>query len=161
MEGIMKETEDIRQLVTFGLGSEEFGIEILSVQEIIRLPEITKVPQAPSYMEGVVNIRGSIVPVMNLRGRIDMERKDNSRETRVIVVSINEQIVGFIVDSVNEVLRISNDIVEPSPDMVQGVDTEYIVGIAKVEKRLVVLLDFEKIFSTNELKKIKQKTPSQ
>lgn len=141
---------DILQLVTFKLGAEEFSVEILKVQEIIRLIELTRVPKAPSFIDGVINLRGNVIPVMDLRKRFGIEVTETTNDTRIIIVEIGEATVGFKVDAVNEVLRISTDTIEPPPSMVSGVDSEYIEGVGKLEDRLLILLNVDKILADSE-----------
>ncbi|CAG1771681.1 partial Chemotaxis protein CheW, partial [uncultured bacterium] len=141
------ESSELLQLVSFKIGDEEFGIDILKVQEINRMFQITKVPNAPDFVDGVVNLRGRIIPVVDLRARLNMMRKEHDQKSRIIVVDLNKVTIGFIVDEVSEVLRISKDITEQPPSMVAGIETEYITAIAKMEDRLLILLDLEKIFN--------------
>lgn len=142
--------EQILQLVSFKLGKEEFGVDILKVQEIIKLIDITTVPNAPKFVEGVINLRGRVIPIIDLRIRLGMERKELDNKSRIIVVELDSKTIGFIVDEVNEVLRIPTDIIEPPPDMVLGIDTDYIIAVGKLEEKLLILLDLEKVLSTNE-----------
>ncbi|CUS97288.1 chemotaxis protein CheW [Candidatus Kryptobacter tengchongensis] len=151
--------EDYRetlQLVSFKLGDEEFGVNILQVQEINRLIQITKVPNAPDFVEGVMNLRGKIVPVINLRKRLGLGEKEHDKNTRIIVVELNDKTVGFIVDSVSEVLRVSKNVVEPPPELICGIDSEYITGIVKLDDRLMILLDLEKILTIEEKESLKE-----
>ena len=141
---------EIIQLVSFNCGSEEFGIDILKVQEINKSLKITKVPNAPSFIEGVINLRGKVIPVVCLRRKLGLEDKEADKDTRIIVVEISERTIGFIVDSVNEVLRIPKVITETPPDLVLGIDSKYITSIAKLEDRLLILLDIDKVLSTEE-----------
>ncbi len=135
------------QLVTFKLDEEEFGIDILKVQEIIRTVEITVVPKMPGYMEGVINLRGKVIPVVNLRTRFSKPQTGQGKDTRIVVVSLNSITLGLLVDSVSEVLRLSEDVVEPPPPIMEGgMDTEYIKSVGRLEDRLLILLDLEKVF---------------
>jgi purine-binding chemotaxis protein CheW len=138
------------QLVTFTISSEEFGLDILKVQEIIRTMEITRVPRAPEFVEGVINLRGKVIPIIDLRRRFGLESKAHDSHTRIIVVEINAMIVGFVVDSVSEVLRIPSSTVEAPPPVVSGVDSEYISGVGKLEDRLLILIDLNKLLSDAE-----------
>lgn len=147
---------ELLQLVSFKIGEEEFGVDILKVQEINRMLEITKVPNAPSFVEGVVNLRGRIITVVDLRSRLDMPRVEYNAKTRIIVVELGSRTVGFIVDEVSEVLRIPTDITEPPPPMVANVDTDYITAVGKLEDRLLILLDLDKIFSFDETKLLEE-----
>jgi len=136
------------QLVTFKLGDEEFGMDILRVQEIIRMVEITLVPKMPHYMEGVINLRGKVIPVVNLRARFNKPPGEHSNNTRIVVVNMRDTTVGLLVDSVSEVLRLSEDVIEPPPPIMDGgMDTEYIKAVGRLEDRLLILLDLEKIFT--------------
>lgn len=148
---IKKEQDELLQLVSFKIGDEEFGVDILSVQEINRMSQITKVPNTPEFIEGVINLRGRIVPVIDLRVKLGMVRKDHGKDTRIVVVELKGKTMGFIVDEVNEVLRISKDITEAPPDIVGGVNSEYITSIGKLDDRLLILLDLEKILSFSEM----------
>ncbi|MFH0734080.1 MAG: chemotaxis protein CheW [bacterium] len=149
------EVDELLQLVSFKIGNEEFGIDILKVQEINRMMQITKVPNAPGFIEGVVNLRGRIIPVMDLRTRLNMPRIDHDNRTRIIVVELEGITVGFIVDEVSEVLRIPKSITEPPPAMTAGIDSDYITAVGKLEDRLLILLDLGKIFSNEETAKLK------
>ncbi len=144
------ELNELLQLVSFKIGNEEFGIDILKVQEINRFMQITKVPNSPEFIEGVVNLRGRIIPIICLRTRLNMEKIENDNRTRIIVVDLSGTIVGFIVDEVNEVLRIPRSITEPPPAMVAGINSDYITAVGKLEDRLLILLDLDKIFSSEE-----------
>ncbi|NOX18980.1 MAG: purine-binding chemotaxis protein CheW [Chlorobi bacterium] len=148
------ELEDIIQLVSFKIGNEEFGVDILKVQEINRMMEITTVPNAPTFVEGVVNLRGRIIPVIDLRTRLGMIKVDHSIKTRIIVVELVDKTVGFIVDEVNEVLRIPRSITEPPPEMVAGIEANYLTAVAKLEDRLLILLDLEKILDSDEAEQL-------
>jgi purine-binding chemotaxis protein CheW len=133
------------QLVSFKLSDEEYGIDILKVQEINRMLDITRVPDSPPFVEGVINLRGKVIPIVDLRGRFGMERRAHDKNTRIVVVELAGRIVGFIVDAVREVLRIQSSVAEPAPQMTAGAGEEYITGIAKLEDRLLILIDLEKV----------------
>lgn len=141
------ETAELIQLVGFKLGNEEFAVEISRVQEINRMMKITKVPNSPHYVEGVVNLRGKIVPVVNLRDKLGLPKKEDDAKTKIIVIDIYNSLIGFIVDEVNEVLRISKNIIEPTPSLAVGIEKELINGVAKLDNRLLILLNIELIFS--------------
>jgi len=143
-------TDEILQLVSFKIGEEEFGVEILKVQEINRMLSITKVPNAPSFVEGVVNLRGKVIPIIDLRSRLNMEKKESDSKTRIVVVEIDGKIVGFIVDEVSEVLRIPRNITEAPPAVVAGIDSDYITAVGKLEDRLLILLDLDKVLKSDE-----------
>ena len=143
--------DEIIQLVTFRLGEEEFGFDIFKVKEINKMMDLTQVPNSPFYVEGVVNLRSKIIPVIDLRTRLDMTKKEYDANTRIIVVDLHERTIGFIVDEVKEVLRISKKIIEAPPEIVSGVDADYISAIAKLEDRLLLLLDLTKILTDAEM----------
>ena len=145
-----KQDAELLQLVTFSIGEEEFGVDILKVQEIIRTMEITKVPRAPDFVEGVINLRGKVIPIIDLRRRFGLESRPHDKHTRIIVIEINNMIVGFVVDSVSEVLRIPANTVEPPPPVVAGLESEYISGVGKLEDRLLILLDLDRLLSNEE-----------
>jgi len=139
-----------RQLVVFSLYQEEFGCEITQVREIIKLPSITKLPHVSDYIKGVTNIRGEIIPVISLRKRFGLEEEEETQNTRVIIVEINGSQVGFVVDSVAEVLRIPESAIEPPPRSIAGLKADYLNGVGKVDDRLLILLDVNKILTTEE-----------
>jgi purine-binding chemotaxis protein CheW len=145
-----KQKDEILQLVTFSVGEEEFGVEILKVQEINKMLQVTKIPNSPDFVEGVINLRGKVIPIINLRKRLRLNDKEYDKNTRIIVMEIQGRTVGFIVDSVSEVLRIPRSITEPPPSMIGGVSSEYIVAVGKLEDRLLILLDIDKILSNEE-----------
>jgi len=145
-----KKDGSLLQLVTFTISNEEFGIDILKVQEIIRTMEITKVPRAPDFVEGVINLRGKVIPIIDLRKRFSMESRTHDKQTRIVVVDLNGMIVGFVVDGVSEVLRIQSNTVEPPPAVVSGVDSEYISGVGKLDDRLLILIDLDKLLTFEE-----------
>jgi len=147
-------TEELLQLVSFKIGEAEFGVDILRVQEINKMMDLTIVPNTPPFVEGVVNLRGRIIPVINLRSRLGLELKEYDSETRIIVVDLHDKTIGFIVDEVKEVLRIPKNITEQPPEVVTGVDSEYITAIGKLEDRLLILLDLTKILSNEEHKEL-------
>lgn len=142
--------EDLLQLVSFVVGSEEFAVPILSVHEINRMMEITRVPQSPPFVEGVINLRGKIIPVVDLRKRFGMVASEQTSEHRIVVVEVSRRVIGFTVDRVNEVLRIPASIVEPPPPMIASIDSEYVQSVGKLEDRLLILLDLQQLFSGNE-----------
>ena len=146
-----KKDDQLLQLVTFSTGDEEFGVDILKVQEIILPMAITKVPKAPEFVEGVINLRGKVIPVIDLRRRFGLKSKAQDKYTRIIVIEINQMIVGFVVDSISEVLRIPANTVEPPPPVVAGLESEYISGVGKLEDRLLILLDLDRLLSRADI----------
>ena len=153
-----QESEEILQLVSFVLENEEFGIDILKVEEIIRIISITKIPNTPDFVEGVINLRGRVIPVIDLRTRLGHPRREHNNNTRVIVVNVNGMTLGFIVDSVREVLRIPKSITEPPPSITAGVNSEYITAVGKLENRLLILLDLEKVLDLKQKEELAEVT---
>ncbi|MBE9504258.1 MAG: chemotaxis protein CheW [Proteobacteria bacterium] len=149
-----EQRDEILQLVNFNLGKEEFAVDILKIQEINRVVEITRVPKSPDFVEGVINLRGKVIPIIDLRKRFGLEVTGLTKETRIIVVDIDNKVVGLIVDAVSEVLRLPVGTVEPPPPMVAGIDSEYIYGVGKLEDRLLILLDINKFLTTKEKEKL-------
>jgi purine-binding chemotaxis protein CheW len=133
--------DDLIQLVSFHLGEELFGIDILRVQEINRMVDITRVPQAPTYCEGVINLRGKVIPVIDLRIKFDLPVAERDKNTRIVVCDVDGGIVGMLVDAVDEVLRIPGTTIEPAPSVVTSIHSEYIQGVAKLDGRLLIFLD--------------------
>lgn len=150
-ENNAKQDVHLLQLVTFAIGDEEFGIDILKVQEIIRTMAITKVPNSPPHVEGVINLRGKVIPVIDLRSRFLLEKRPHDSQTRIIVIDLNGVIVGFVVDGVSEVLRIPSSTVEQPPEVVAGIESEYIKGVGKLENSLLILLDLDKLIPIDQL----------
>ncbi len=143
---------DELQLVVFNIGKEEFGVEIMKVQEIIRMTSITGIPQAPDYIRGIINLRGRIIVVINLNVIMGMETQEQDEDTRIIVANIDETVMGFIVDSVSEVIRLPEKNVEPAPAVIANkIGTEYVMGVGKMEDRLLILLDLDRILGKNQL----------
>ncbi len=142
---------EILQLVSFQLGLEEFAIDILGVQEIIRFVEITPVPNAPYYVEGVVNLRGKVIPIINLRSRFGLSAAEPTKDTRIIVVEVEHSILGFIVDSVEEVLRLPANVIEPPPTTGRGGSDDFHKGVGRVEGRLLILLDLQLLFGLSKV----------
>lgn len=136
----------VLQLVSFQLGHEVFAIDILGVQEIIRLTEITQVPNAPHYVEGVVNLRGKVIPIINLRARFGLAVTTPTKDTRIVVVEVAHMILGFIVDSVEEVLRLPEECIEILPPTGRGGAEDCHRGVGRVNERLVMVLDLEQLF---------------
>jgi purine-binding chemotaxis protein CheW len=144
----------ILQLVTFKLENEEFGVDILKVQEINRMMNITRIPNTPTFIEGVINLRGKIIPIVDLRKRLGFREGAFDKATRIIVVELDGLVLGFIVDSVSEVLRIPGNTIEPPPSIVAGIESEYIEGVGKLNDRLLILLELKKVFSSPDRKEL-------
>jgi len=144
------DSKELLQLVTFRLGNEEFSLDILRVQEIIRHMQLTRVPRTPEFVDGVINLRGRVIPVLDLRKRFGLPSDEHTSETRIIVVDVDNRTVGLKVDAVSEVLRLPADTVEPPPAIVTGAESDYIKGVGKLDGRLLILLDVEKILTRTE-----------
>lgn len=138
------------QLVVFRLGNEEYGVPITQVKEINRLTTATKVPKSPVFIEGIINLRGQIIPIIDMKKRFDLPIIEYTGEARVIVIQVGRQTFGIEVDAVSEVLRINTENIEQAPSIVSGIDARYITGVAKVGERLLILLDLDKLLSEEE-----------
>jgi len=138
------------QVVVFDVANESYAVNIARVHEIIRLQQITVIPGAPDCVEGVINLRGKVIPVLDLRKRFRLRAIEHTRASRVVVVEIAGQTLGLVVDGVSEVLRIATDRIEPPSQLITGVDSRYLRGIAKLDGRLVILLDLDRVLSPVE-----------
>ena len=139
-----------QQLVVFELANEHYGVEISTVESIIKMQEITRIPHSPSFVEGITNLRGLVLPVIDLRKRFGLESREISRDSRIMVVALGSMKVGMIVDAVSEVLRVPSESIEPPPPMTTSLRANFITGIAKLDDLLVILLDMSKILTTDE-----------
>ena len=147
----------LMQLVGFAIGKEQFGVDILKVREIIRDAAITAVPNSPSFVEGVINLRGNIIPVIDLRKRLrlSLEQKENCK-IWILILEIDGRITGFRVDSVTEVLKIQMRAIEPPPEIVTaGLDSQFIEGVCDIDGHLLILLDFSQILHMDEIRRLK------
>ena len=146
--------------LTFNLGDEGYGLEILKVQEIIGIQTITKIPRTPAYVKGVINLRGKVIPVIDLRTKFGMEELEFTRETCIIVVQVTRKdtnlVMGIIVDEVSEVLDITSDQIEAAPTLGTSVDTHFIMGMAKTETAVKILLDIDRVLSLEEIVALNQ-----
>ena len=140
------------QLVVFELANEFYGINIAVVESIIKMQTITQLPQTPTYIKGVTNLRGTVLPVIDLRIRFGLEPHEDTRQTRVIIVTMGNIKVGIMVDGVSEVLRVSDETIEPLPPMVNSVNSDFLKGIVRLEDRLIILLEVEKVLALQEQK---------
>ena len=157
------EKEQLIQLVGFKIGKEIFGVDILMVQEIIRSAPITYVPNSPEFVEGVINLRGSIIPVIDLRKRLNLHTSSYEKEKDwILILDIGGRVTGFIVDSVTEVIKIQESSIDPPPDiLVAGLHSQYIRGVCEIDNNLLILLDFNRILLVDEVKKLKSVTLNQ
>lgn len=144
-------TDEIK-LIVFQLKEKEYAIPVSQVSSIEKVQHITRVPGVTNYVKGVINLRGVVTPIIDLRLRFDIEEEVYSESTRVIIVALEDMEVGLIVDAANDVIDVRIGSIEPQPEVVGVAETEYISGVAKIDKRLLILLDLEKVLSTQELK---------
>lgn len=145
-----------RQYVIFKLDKEEYGVDIMHVKEISEFKESVKVPSAPSFVDGIINYRGVITPIINLRRKFKLEAKEVTSSTRIIIIYLNEKQVGFLVDDASQVLTIDSKDVDPAPELITNIEDKFINGIAKINDRMVVLLDLEKILNEEEKNKLNE-----
>lgn len=143
--------DDERQLVVFDLASEAYGVNIGTVREIIRMQEITQVPRTPDYVEGVINLRGKVIPVIDMRKRFGFPVAEHTKDTRIVVIDIGGADIGATVDAVTEVLRLGADSIEPPSAVITTSDSDYILGIAKLETRLIILLDLQRALAVEAM----------
>ncbi|WHH57529.1 chemotaxis protein CheW [Petroclostridium sp. X23] len=144
------------QFVIFKLEDEEFGVEIMRVREIIKPVQIVKVPNTPTFIEGIINLRGRVHPIFNLRKKFKFDTKAFDDDTKIVIVNVNDSNVGFIVDQVSEIVRIDNEQIEDAPGLVTGVNHKYISGVGKIEDRMIILLDLNLVFTVTEQEEIKE-----
>ena len=144
--------DELIQLVSFMLADEEYGVEVLKVREIIRRPTITKMPNTPPYVEGVINLRGKVIPIISMRKRFGLMESENSNQTRIMVMDVAGALTGFVVDAVSEVIRIHSSEIQPPPSMVLsgGVGQEFITGVFNHAERLLIIMDVDLMFSDDE-----------
>jgi len=138
------------QLVSFQLAQEEYGIEITKVQEIILVGDITRMPQTPDYIKGLINLRSMVIPIVDLRSRFGMQPQEATDDTRIMVVNVAGKTIGIVVDAVSKVLRINDDQISPPPPTVAGLGQEYLTGLVKLDDRLLIMLDIDRILSDEE-----------
>ena len=150
--------ERIAQLVGFKIGQELFGVNILIVREIIREAEITAIPDSPEFIEGVINLRGDIIPVIDLRKRLKLkQQRINDADPWIVILNIEGRVTGFIVDWVTKVMKVPLESIKPPPDIVvAGLKSQYIRGVCKIDEHLLVLLDFSRILLVDEIKKLNE-----
>lgn len=154
----LPQKEKLMQLVGFVIGKELFGVDILMVQEIIREVQITAIPDSPEFIEGVINLRGNIIPIIDLRKRLNLYGQEREKKKFwIIILNIQGRVAGFIVDHVTQVLKISSNSISNPPDIVvAGLKSQYIKGVCKIDPGLLVLLDFNRILLVEEIKKLKE-----
>lgn len=156
-QALVKTTDGVKhdeliQLVSFMLAEEEYGVEVLKVREIIRMPTITKMPNVPQHVEGIINLRGKVIPIISMRRRFGLMENVNSNQTRIIIMDVCGTLTGFIVDAVSEVIRIHSSEIQPPPSMVLsgGISQEFITGVYNHAERLLVIMDIDRMFTEDE-----------
>lgn len=152
MEKKKEEKYSSLQIVCFKIGKEDYGVEILKVQEILKLPKITALPKSIGFIMGVIDLRGKVLPVIDLGKRFEIEENDTIKSPKAIVVNIKGKEVALAIDSVSSVAKVEAKDIEPPPPIVKGISGRYIVGIAKVNDEFIVILDIDQIFSGDDLK---------
>jgi purine-binding chemotaxis protein CheW len=150
---------DMLQLVTFKLDGQKYAVDILKVQEINNMKEITSIPNAPTYLEGAINLRGKVIPVLNLRKKFGFEENANNGLCKIVIMDVRGVIMGLIVDAVSDVLRITRDVVEPPPPVSSNISSEFISSIAKLPEGLVILLDMDRLLDAEEHKTVFGEAP--
>ena len=147
MEKLKESEGTLNQMISFTIGEENFGVDIQTVKEVIRKKEITRLPKTPAFVKGVINLRGDVIPIIDLREKFGLEHKDYTDMTRVIVTEVDARSVGMVVDSVSHVIRIGEEDIEPPPPVVGGISNEYLKGVGKIGEKLIIV---EKILTTEE-----------
>lgn len=138
------------QLACFKVGMELYGLDIMKIKEIIRPQKLTAIPKAPSFIEGVINLRGVVIPVADMRKRFDQLVNEENRKNRILICSLASKIIGLLVDEVTEVKRFSRQEIAPAPQFIKGPDADYFLGVARRDDDLIMLIDLEKVLSTDE-----------
>lgn len=150
-EEVSRSSHEIIQLVSFELEREEYGIDVLTVREIIRMPTITKMPNTPDYMDGIINLRGTVVPIISLRKRFGLCEREEDNSCRILVMEVGKSLTGFVVDAVAEVIRISSADIQPPPSIAQGnTAQDCITGVVNQGERLLITLDLNRLFTDEE-----------
>ncbi len=147
---VQTDANELRQFISFSVGDEEYGLELLRVKEVIRIREITWLPKAPTFVKGIINLRGDVIPIIDLRDKFGLPAKENTAMTRVIVVEVESRLMGMVVDSASQVVRIPADQIDPPPPVLGGFSQEFITGVGKMEDKLVILLNIDAILTVDE-----------
>ena len=142
--------DELIQLVSFSLDGEEYGVEVLKVREIIRVPVITTMPNSARHIEGIINLRGKVLPIVSMRKRFALRDCENDSHTRIIIMDVDGSQIGFVVDGVSEVIRISGSEIQPSPVLSGGVSQDFITGVFNHGERLLIIMDVERMFTDSE-----------
>lgn len=138
------------QLAVLTIGGEKYALDIMSIKEILRYQPITRIPKAPAFVEGVINLRGLVIPIVDMRRRLEVEVSPPTRKTRIVIANLGGKNVGLLVDEVHEVVRVSRADIGPAPSLARGIGSEYLKGVVKRKDELLLLLDFDRILSTEE-----------
>lgn len=149
------ETATEKKVIVFQLKDEEFAVSVQQIGSIERIETITRVPNTAKFVKGVINLRGVVTPIIDLRSRLGIEESDYTESTRIIIVYLDDMEVGLIVDAANDVIDISMDAIEPAPEVIGAVNADYIEGVAKLENRLLILLDLKKVLTYEEINELK------
>ena len=139
-----------KQYVIFKLEKEEYGIDIMNVREIVPHQDSSKIPNVPNFISGIINYRGTVIPIIDLKKRFNLSDSEVDGNTRIIVINLNEKQVGFIVDEASQTIRLEDEDIDATPDIVAGVDRKYITGVGKLENRLIILIDLEEVLTEEE-----------
>ena len=157
-EALLAQATGTFQLVSFRLAKEEYGIEITRVREIILFGEITRIPQMPDYIKGLINLRSTVIPIVDLRLRFGLAEGEQTDDTRIMVVNVGGKTIGIIVDAVSEVLRVAHEQIAPPPPTVATLGRDYLTGLVRLEDRLLILLDIDRLFAAEELADLERAT---
>ena len=147
----MNAEETNREFLTFTLGQEEYGIEILKVQEIRGYDAVTHIANTPDFIKGVINLRGSIVPIVDLRIKFNLGNVEYDEFTVVIILNVARRVVGMVVDGVSDVVTLTPDEIKPAPEFGSGIDTKYVTGIGTVDDRMLILVDIERLMTSRDM----------
>ncbi len=150
-------TTDGQEFLTFRLGGEEYGVDILKVQEIRSYDTVTRLPQSPGYIKGVINLRGTIVPVIDMRLKFELENAEYNQYTVMIILNMGERVVGMVVDGVSDVITLSEDQIRPPPDFSGAMDSQCVTGLGAVDERMLILVDIEKLMDSDVLARVEEK----
>ncbi len=143
-----------KQYVVFELGKEEYGIDIMNVKEIVPYQESVKIPNAPVFVNGIINFRGNVIPIVDLKKKFNLPECTVDSNTRIIVINLENKQIGFIVDEASQTLRLEDENIDPTPDVISSVDRRYITGVGKLDNRLIILIDLEKVLTEEDKAKI-------
>jgi len=157
-ETLLAQASGTFQLVSFRLAKEEYGIEITRVREIILLGEITRIPQMPDYIKGLINLRSTVIPIVDLRLRFGLPEGEQNDDTRIMVINVGGKTIGIIVDAVSEVLRVAHEQIAPPPPTVATLGRDYLTGLVRLQDRLLILLDIDRLFASEQLAELERAT---